>query len=75
MKHGCEPHSMPTPAKNGEGYADMTAYEAMKNLDGDPEYLRFRKVLWTLYQICDLAGYKIVGRIRVKNKKTGRILK
>ena len=75
MKHSCKTKTMPTQTKNGEGYSDMTAYEAMKNIEEDPEYLQFRKFLWTLFQISDLAGFQIMGRIRVKNRKTGRIWK
>ena len=57
--------------KNSEGYTDLTAYQAIKNVDKDDE--KFQKLLHTIFDICELAGFEIEGRITLVNKKTGRI--
>ena len=72
--------------KNAEGYSDPTAYEAIKRVadsekekflkkwqdERDADY-RFRKLLDTIFSICELSGFHIEGRIVVKDKKTGKI--
>lgn len=64
-------------SKNGEGYSDPTASEAIHNVTQekpeDLEYIHFKKLLDTIFNICDLAGFHVEGRIVLKNKKTGRI--
>lgn len=57
--------------KNAEGYSDPTAYEAMKNMEKEDE--RFHKLLYTIFYLCDLAGFEVEGRIVFVDKKTGRI--
>ncbi len=57
--------------KNSEGYKDLTAYQAIKNIDKEEE--KFQKLLNAIFDICELAGFKIEGRIVLVNKKTGRI--
>lgn len=57
--------------RNSEGYLDLTAYEAMKNVDRDEE--RFHRFLDTIFSICELAGFHIEERIVIKDKKTGRV--
>ncbi len=57
--------------KNAEGYSDPTAYETIKNID--KEDARFHKLLYTIFYICDIAGFKIKDRIVLVDKKTGRI--
>ncbi len=57
--------------KNSEGYTDLTAYQAIKNVDKEDE--KFQKLLHTIFDICELAGFEIEGRITLVNKKTGRI--
>lgn len=57
--------------KNAEGYSDPTAYEAIKNIDKEDK--RFRKLLHTIFNICELSGFRIEGRIVFVDKKTGRI--
>ena len=57
--------------KNAEGYPDKTAYEAMKNLDKGDE--RFRKLLHTIFYICELSGFHLEERLVLRDKKTGRI--
>ena len=57
--------------KNAEGYSDPTAYETIKNID--KEDARFYKLLYTIFYICNIAGFEIKGRIVLVDKKTGRI--
>lgn len=59
--------------KNKEGYLDPTAYEAIRNIERGDE--RFKKLLHTIFYICDLAGFQIEGRIIFVDKKTGQIWK
>ena len=57
--------------KNSEGYKDLTAYQAIRNIDKEEE--KFQKLLNVIFDICELSGFKIEGRIVLVNKKTGRI--
>lgn len=57
--------------KNSEGYLDLTAYEAMKNMEKEDE--RFHKLLHTIFYLCELAGFQIDGRIVLIDKKSGRV--
>lgn len=57
--------------KNGEGYSDPTAYKAIKA--AEEETVKFQKLLDTIFNICELSGFHIEGRIIIKSKSTGRI--
>ena len=61
--------------KNGEGYNDPTAYEAIKKADADisAESWRFHEFLDTIFSICELADFELVERIVVKDKRTGKV--
>lgn len=59
------------PRCNAEGYSDPTAFEALRNLEREDE--RFHRLLYTLFYLCELADFKIEGRIVLIDKKTGRI--
>lgn len=59
------------PRYNSEGYADATAFEAMRNIDKEDE--RFHRLLHTLFYLCELAGFEIEGRIVLVDKKTRRV--
>ena len=56
--------------KNAEGYADPTAYEAIRN-DKDDE--RFHRLLHTIFYICELAGFQIEGRVVLVDKRNGKV--
>lgn len=58
--------------KNGSGYIDKTAYEAIKNTNEEEEE-RFHKLLETIFSICELSGFHLEERIVLKDKETGRI--
>lgn len=58
--------------RNGSGYSDPTAYEAIMKADKAEED-RFHKLLDTIFNICELSGFHIEGRIVIKDKETGRV--
>lgn len=59
---------------NASGCKDLTAYQALKNIEAEEKAeARCKKLLTTIFYICDLAGFHIEGRIVLKDKKTGRI--
>ena len=57
--------------KNGSGCYDPTACAAISKADKDKA--RLTKVVDTIRNICDLAGFKIEGRIVLVDKKTGKV--
>lgn len=56
--------------RNGSGYIDSTAHEAITNVERDR--IRFQKLLDTIFAICELSGFHIDGRIVITDKKTGK---
>lgn len=52
---------------------DPTAYLAIKHTED--ENMKFQKLLDTIFNICELSGFHIEGRIVIKSKKTGRVWK
>lgn len=65
------------PRKNAEGYADPTAYYGTKEIieqETEAEK-KNRAIIYAFRQIAELAGFEIVGRITLKEKKTGRLFK
>lgn len=62
------------PRRNASGYMDLTAFEAIKNVDREADAeARFKKLLSTIFYICDLAGFHIEGRLEIRDKKTGKV--
>lgn len=59
--------------KNGEGYSDPTAYEAIKRID--PTAKKRYRLMGAIFRICELAGYEVVGRITLKDVNTGKVYK
>lgn len=57
--------------KNAEGYSDPTAYQAMMNLE--IKELRFKKLLRSIKDVCDLADFEIEGRVVLIDKRSGRV--
>ena len=62
---------------NGSGAVDPTAYSAIKKVDRDKEHdeesKRFFKLLYTIFDICELSGFNLEGRITLRDNKTGRL--
>ena len=61
--------------KNHEGYADPTAYEAIKNVNKEElaESDRFKDFQEAKFYIAEVADFQFEGRLVIKDKKTGRI--
>ena len=58
-------------SRNGSGYPDPTAHEAIKKLD--KEEARCRKLLDTIFNLCELSGVHLEERIVVRDTTTGKI--
>lgn len=56
--------------RNAEGYYDPTVHEAMKNIERED---RFRKLLDTIFALCELSDFHIEERMVIKDKRTGKI--
>lgn len=65
---------MPKPWENAEGYNDPTAYEGMKNViqDEQRQQKRVNDLIFVLKFIINLAGFDLLNRIEIKDRKTGR---
>ena len=62
------------PKRNPEGYADPTAYEALSAVQAQQEEddRRCQQLIKALKTTIDLAGYDLLARIEVRDRKTGR---
>lgn len=70
-------NSKNNPRCNSEGYADITAYEALKPIV-KAEHAAENKMCFlikVLKFIATEAGYEIINRIELKEKSTGRIFR
>lgn len=56
--------------KNGEGYPDPTAAEAIDEADRIPE--RIRWFIKTVKSIAALVDLEVISRIQIRDKSTGR---
>ena len=61
---------MGNPKLNGFGCKDLTAYDALRNIEREEQ---LNKLLKTIFYICELAGFHVEGRITLKDNKTGKI--
>ena len=57
--------------KNASGCFDLTAYEAIKHADHKPD-VRLSNAVKAVKQVLNLAGFEMVGRVVVKDVKTGK---
>lgn len=57
--------------RNASGCYDLTAHKAIENVSREDE--RFHKLLHTIFNICELAGFEVSERIVLTDKQTGRI--
>ena len=60
--------------KNAEGYSDPTAYNAMSKVmrEERERQRRIGIVINIIKNVADLAGFDLVSRIALKDRKTGR---
>lgn len=57
--------------RNGSGYIDPTAGKAIAKTDKERE--RLSKLIHTIFDVCELAGFHVEERIVLKDKRTGTI--
>lgn len=55
---------------NPSGCKDLTAYEAIENVESE---IRFKKVLAQIFRLCESNGFRLEGRIVLRDKKTGKV--
>ncbi len=57
---------------NQSGYVDPTAYEAISNVIKEEKELekRVRYLISVLRSIIDWAGFELIGRVKIRDKKT-----
>ena len=59
---------------NASGCKDLTAYQALKNIEAEEKAeARYKKLLATIFSICELSGFHLEDRIVLKDKKTGKV--
>lgn len=63
-------HDNKDPRRNESGCLDLTAYEAIRNVEASE---RFHKLMGCILRVCELAGFSVEERIVLKDKSTGRI--
>lgn len=62
------------PRKNSEGYSDPTAYEAMSKIQRDEiaQQKRVAELVNVLKYIIDKAGFDLLARIEIRDRRTGK---
>lgn len=62
------------PMFNASGCKDPTAYEAVKHISKEQHDMntRVHNVITTIKNIVEWAGFEIVGRIHIRDKRTGK---
>lgn len=61
---------MDNPKYNASGCKDLTAYNAIENLDSEK---RFKKLLVAIFKLCEKYGFHLEGRIVVRDVKSGKV--
>lgn len=64
----CKPH---------DGHSDSTPYNALRGINQEKygKNVRFYKLLHMMFALCDLCGFELIGRVTLKDKRTGKIYK
>ena len=65
---------------NESGALDLTGYSPIKKEIAeehrqDREAQRFYKLLYTIFDICELAGFNLEGRVCLRDRRSGRLWK
>lgn len=56
---------------NKSGCYDPTVYEVLKK--EELEEMRFKRLMATIFYICENAGFHIEERLVIRDKRTGRV--
>lgn len=61
--------------RNHDGYSvpEVTKFSAY--LEPDRDERRFRKLLKMIFSLCEIAGFDLVGRVVLRDKRSGRTWK
>lgn len=62
------------PYFNSEGYADPTAFHGMKSVIKEESEMgrKVHMLITTLKNLVELSGFEFIGRIQIKDKRTGK---
>lgn len=60
---------MPKPWENASGYPDPTAYQAIQAVDEQAK--RVDGVIRVIKYIIGLAGFELISRIEIRDRRTG----
>lgn len=65
---------MPKPWQNGEGYSDPTTYAALKSVSKEEaeQQRRVSALVGVLKYIINVAGFDLIARIELKDRRTGK---
>lgn len=65
---------MPKPWNNAEDYPDPTAYNGLKPVirEEDEQQKRVNTLIFVLKYIIRLAGFELLNRIEIRERKSGR---
>ncbi|EQG35319.1 TPA: hypothetical protein MJC92_000237 [Clostridioides difficile] len=58
---------------NKSGYLDSTAYEAIRKIDKEKQDANI--LIELIKKMAKVAGFEVIGRIEIRNKKTGVLYK
>lgn len=61
---------MQNPKLNGSGCKDLTAYEAIKNIEKPDDLVN--NLIKLMKNLADMFGFEVIGRIGLKNKFNGK---
>ena len=61
---------MSNPKLNSSGCKDLTAYDAIKNVDKLPDLVT--RLVKKIKCLADIYGFEIIGRIGLRNKTSGK---
>ena len=66
---------MEKPWKNAEGYSDPTAYAALKAVGQEEaeQQQRVSALVRVLKYIIDAAGFDLLNRVELKDRRTGKV--
>lgn len=60
---------------NNEGYSVPPVTKFSANQEPDRDERRFRKLLKMIFSLCEIAGFDLVERVVLRDKRSGRIWK
>ena len=58
------------PKRNPEGYLDLTAHDALSAIQAEEADQRTAKLIVTLKNTIELAGFDLLARIEVRDRET-----